>query len=169
MSLFDLIPWPYRLLGIVLLSIACVAFGYVHGMRAEQDANARAVNEQVLRVAHIERKQAEVSNEVDKHHQAGEAKARVVYETITKEVIQYVASPHADAELDINWVLLYNAAIVSEVPDIASVAITTPSGLTTDDVLENAVSNYQTCNAYKRQLTDLQQWVAKQQEQGDAK
>ena len=163
MSLLSLIPWPGRLLALAVMLAGGIGFGYLQGLRADEVDELKAQRDGALRVVRIERKQAEISDQVATDHEAGRARDRVVYRTIEKEVVRYVANPdHHVARLDRGWVCQHDAAAMSGIPDPACSADARPSDFTTDDALRVGVGNYEACNDNARQLRDLQGWVAKQ-------
>lgn len=165
--LTKLIPWPYRLLAALALISLLAGFAYLQGRRHEQDSQLQGQIDSVLRVVRIERAQQAVSNQVSVAHEQGRAADRIVYRTIEKELIRYVANPdHAACELDRGWVQLHDAAALSRIPDPAGIADAAPSGLTADDALGTVVENYGACQDNARRLADLQGWVIRQEQIG---
>jgi hypothetical protein len=60
----SLIPWPYRLLVLVLLAAALIGFGWVKGAGHVQTEWDAAVQQQTLQVATVRQKQAEATVKV---------------------------------------------------------------------------------------------------------
>ncbi len=76
--LMNLIPWPYRIIALITLAIACVAFGYVKGgneVQGQWDKDkasvAVVVARQQARVEHIEAAQLltteKIAHETDRN------------------------------------------------------------------------------------------------------
>ena len=81
-----LIPWPYRLLVLALLSAALVGFGWVKGaghVQAEWDA---AVAKQSLQVVVVQKRQAEATVQVVTKYVDRVKIVRETGATIVKEV-----------------------------------------------------------------------------------
>jgi hypothetical protein len=117
MKLLGLIlpPWvPY--VAVALLVAAVWGHGYTTG-------NARGVRnleaykaDQVMRIARRAAQQAEVTERVVKEYVRVAGATRVVTETITDEVIKYVAAHPGDRCIDGDWVGLHNAAAANTIP-----------------------------------------------------
>ncbi|QDQ26694.1 hypothetical protein FNU76_10145 [Chitinimonas arctica] len=161
--MFSLIPWPYRILAMGLLCVALFAAGYVKGARAEQLAAVAADRDSMLRVVKIERRQAAVSNAIAVAHETGRTRDRLVYRTIEKEIIRYVANPaRLVARLDRSWVCQHDAGALSGLPDTACILDASASDFTSDDALRVLVRNYEAAKENERQLIDLQAWIRAQ-------
>lgn len=162
--LTKILPWPYRLLASLALIAVLAGAAYLQGRRHEQDSQLRDQVDSVLRVVRIERAQQAITNQVAAAHEQGRAADRIVYKTIEREVIRYVANPdHAVCRLDAGWVQLHDAAALSHIPDPAHSVDAAPSGLTSDDAIGTIVDNYGACQDNARRLADLQGWVRAQQ------
>jgi len=86
----NLIPWPYRLLALVLVGVALIGFGWVKGaghVQAQWDA---AVQQQTLQVATARQKQAEATVKVVTQYVDRVRVVRQKGNTIIKEVPVYV-------------------------------------------------------------------------------
>ena len=109
----NVIPAPYRILALVLLLLAGIAFGYVQGISRESDRR----DAQNLKQVRVEIKAA--SKESDRREAVGAArevvreKIRVVYQTIREEVqnnVEKNAGAYAACGLDSDGLRLWNAA-----------------------------------------------------------
>ena len=159
MNLFtSLVPWPYRVLAMVLFSIALLGTGWVKGsmsVRAEWDA---AIIKQVAQVAQVKQHQAEITTEVVTKYVD---KIKLVHdqsETIIKEASHYV--PSDTCILPAGFRLLHDAAASGELPDTARSADAQP--VTAQDVATTIASNYQQSREIATQLEALQEWVRRQ-------
>ncbi|MGQ5524244.1 hypothetical protein ACUHMQ_13435 [Chitinimonas sp. PSY-7] len=158
-----LIPWPYRLVALAGLVLALAAFAYLRGRLDEQASHLATKLDQLVGVVRIERQQIDISQQVAASHEQGRAQDRILYKTIEKEVIRYVANPdHTACRLDRGWVQQHDAAALSALPAATGSADATASDLTSDDALVTVTGNYAACQDNARQLTDLQAWIRQQ-------
>ena len=158
-----LLPWPYRWLALVGLTLAFGGVGYLRGRLDEQASHLATKLDQLVGVVRIERQQADISQQVAVAHEKDRAQDRVIYKTIEKEVIRYVANPdHTACRLDRGWVQQHDAAALSTLPAATSSADATTSDLTSNDALVAITGNYAACQDNARQLTDLQAWIRQQ-------
>ena len=157
-----LIPFPYRVLALLALATALIGFGYVKGLCHQQALDARAALGQVEAARRVEAHEAAITNEADAVHFQHVEAARVVYQTVTKEVIRYAQDPGAVVRLDAGWVRDHDDAALGVVSDPAGTAGRSDAGstsVTAADALETVTDNYASCNATRQQLIDLQNWV----------
>jgi len=162
----NLIPWPYRLLALVLVGVALIGFGWVKGaghVQAQWDA---AVQQQTLQVATARQKQAEATVKVVTQYVDRVRVVRQKGNTIIKEVPVYVPV-QADAACTINrgFVRLHNAAAAGELPEPARDADATAAGIALSTVAGTVATNYQTCHENAEQLRALQVWARRVQSQ----
>ena len=162
----NLIPWPYRLLAIVLLAAALIGFGWIKGaghVQAQWDA---AIQQQTLQVATVRQKQAEATVKVVTQYVDRVRVVRQKGNTIIKEVPVYVPV-QADAACTINrgFVRLHNAAAAGELPEPARDADATAAGIALSTVAGTVATNYQTCHENAEQLRALQVWARRVQSQ----
>ncbi|WP_179958197.1 hypothetical protein [Chitinimonas arctica] len=160
---FSLLPWYWRWGAMLTLATSLYALGRLHGQQAEHAQDNDAARAALVRVIRIQRKQAAISQIVAEQHETGRTRDGVVYRTIEKEVIRYVASPdHAVCHLDREWLRLHDAAALSVLPQPTGSADAAASDSTSDDALQTITDNYQACQDNARQLADLQAWVHQQ-------
>ena len=162
----SVIPWPYRLLALVLDGVALIGFGWVKGaghVQAQWDA---AVQQQTLQVATARQKQAEATVKVVTQYVDRVRVVRQKGNTIIKEVPVYVPV-QADAACTINrgFVRLHNAAAAGELPEPARDADATAAGIALSTVAGTVATNYQTCHENAEQLRALQVWARRVQSQ----
>ena len=136
-----------------LLIIAFTAGWKVQGWRYE--ARLRAVAEQNIK--DMQRYQQE-ANIASKRLQEAEAKTKVVYREITKEI------PHVTDNrvcfADNNALVLWNNALAGSLPKAATGTSKEASGAVTDaTVLENAVANFEQYKQVRDQLNALIDWI----------
>ena len=155
-----LIPWPYRLLALVLLAVALIGFGWIKGavhVQAQWDA---AVQQQALQTSATRLRQAEATVKVVTQYVDRVRVVREKGDTIIREVPVYVPA-QADAACTINrgFVRLHDAAAAGELPEPAGDADAPAAGIALSAVAETVTANYQTCHENAEQLRALQAWV----------
>ena len=168
-ALSALIPWPYRLLVLALLSAALVGFGWVKGaghVQAEWDA---AVAKQSLQVVVVQKRQAEATVQVVTKYVDRVKIVRQAGETIIKEVPVYVPA-EADAACLVNrgFVRLHDAAAHGVVPEPAGDSDAAPAGVALSTVAGTVAENYTACRENAEQLSALQSWILQMKESADA-
>ena len=156
-----LIPWPYRLLALVLLAAALIGFGWIKGaghVQAQWDATAQ---QQTLQTATIRQRQAEATVKVVTQFVDRVRIVREKGDTIIKEVPVYVPV-QADAACTINrgFVRLHDAAAAGELPEPARDADAAAAGLALSAVAGTVAANYQACHENAEQLKALQAWAS---------
>ena len=162
----NLIPWPYRLLALVVLAVALIGFGWIKcagHVQAKWDA---AVQQQTLQVTAIRERQAQATVKVVTEYVDRVRVVREKGDTIIKEVPVYVPV-QADAACTINrgFVRLHNAAAAGELPEPARDADATAAGIALSTVAGTVATNYQTCHENAEQLRALQVWARRVQSQ----
>ncbi|GAB1382138.1 hypothetical protein MASR1M50_04570 [Burkholderiales bacterium] len=155
-----LIPWPYRLLALVLLAVALIGFGWIKGaghVQAQWDA---AAQQQALQTSATRLRQAEATVKVVTEYVDRVRVVREKGDTIIKEVLVYVPV-EADAACTINrgFVRLHDAAAAGELPKPAGDANAPAAGLALSAVAGTVAGNYQSCHENAEQLRALQAWV----------
>lgn len=155
-----LIPWPYRLLALVLLAVALIGFGWIKGavhVQAQWDA---AVQQQALQTSATRLRQAEATVKVVTEYVDRVRVVREKGDTIIREVPVYVPA-QADAACTINrgFVRLHDAAAAGELPEPAGDADAPAAGIALSTVAETVAGNYQSCHENAEQLRALQAWL----------
>ena len=155
-----LIPWPYRLLALVLLAVALLGFGWIKGAEHVQAQWDAVVQQQTLQAATVRQKQAEATVKVVTQYVDRVRVVREKGDTIIKEVPVYVPV-QADAACTINrgFVRLHDAAAAGELPEPARDADAAAAGIALSAVAGTVAANYQTCHESAEQLRALQAWV----------
>ena len=156
----SLIPWPYRLLALVVLGVALIGFGWIKGAGHVQAKWDAAVQQQTLQVATARQKQAEATVKVVTQYVDRVRIVREKGDTIIKEVPVYVPV-QADAACTINrgFVRLHDAAAAGELPEPARNADAASAGIALSAVAGTVATNYQTCHENAEQLRALQVWI----------
>lgn len=157
--LTNIVPWPYRVLALILLAVALVGFGWVKGadqVHAEWDA---AVLKQNLTTARVQKKQAEATVQVVTKYIDRVRVVQVAGDTIIKEVPQYV--PSDSCLLPAGFRVLHDAAASNAVPEPTRVA--NAPAVPAQDVATTIATNYRQYFELATQLDALQEWVRAQE------
>lgn len=158
------VPWPYRLLALVLLSVAMMGFGYIKGASHEAAKWEAAQAEAARKAAAIQVRQAEATFKVVTQYVDRVKVVREKGADIIKDVPAYVTH-EADAAcvLPRGFVRLHDAAAANEIPSPAGSADASPSGIALSTATTTVADNYGRCAENAEQLRSLQQWVLEQQ------
>lgn len=155
----SLIPWPYRLLALVLLVVALIGFGWLKGAEHVQGKWDAAVQQQTLQAATVRQRQAEATVKVVTQYVDRVRVVREKGDTIIKEVPVYVPV-QADAACTINrgFVRLHDAAAAGRLPEPAGGSDASAAGIALSAVAGTVIANYQACHENAEQLRALQAW-----------
>lgn len=161
--MLSLIPPPYRLLALVALAGALVAFGWIKGANSVQTDWDAATAEQSSVIAAIKTEQAEATVKVVTEYVD---RVKVVTRRgadIIKEIPIYV--PSDTCTLPAGFRLLHDAAAAGSLPDAAGLADAIPVDAAT--VAATLADNYTAARLNAEQLTALQEWVTAQTKAGE--
>jgi hypothetical protein len=155
-----LIPWPYRVLVLVVLTGTSVAFGWIKGAEQVQARWDAAMREQALQDAAVRVRQAEATVKVVTRYVDRVRVVREKGETIIREVPVYVPV-QADAACSVNrgFVRVHDSAAHNTVPEPAGDADAGASGVALSEVAGTVADNYRRCHENAEQLRGLQGWV----------
>lgn len=169
--MFNLIPEKYRLLvvGLFLLAI------FLGGLRLGWVLSANSKDAAALKIANkteakAEQKQASAMVAAVANASAIE-RTRVIYKTVTKEVVKYAQSENAalsaagsvcDQRLDAEWVRIHDLAARPDAAASAPDESTEPVGKA--DALGVVARNYETCQQWRNEVIGWQAWWGSQKE-----
>lgn len=107
-----------------------------------------------------ERKQVEISQNIDKRHQKAVNQIKTVTKVVTKEVPKYVNTANSgECFIPNGFVLVHDAAAMSTTLPPTSISDGEASGIALTQIAETVVDNYGSCNEIRQQLISLQEWV----------
>ena len=160
MGPLSLVPMSYRLLILAMIAAALFGLGWFNGAGHVQDQWDAATSKQALRVATVEKEQAEATVQVVTEYVDRVKIVRQAGETIIKEVPVYV-SAQADAACVVprGFVRLHDAAAQGVVPEPAGDSDAAPAGVALSAVAGAVAENYTACRANAEQLSALQSWI----------
>lgn len=157
--MLNLIPLPYRILGIIFILLGTFAIGYQKGSNnaeAKYEQKLADAKEAYAELEKVKNKVVEkiVTQYVDK----------IVYVTKwrTKNVTVTEVVP-SDCSLNNGWVHVHDASVAGRSADTTLAADGTSSGIETPEALATIVDNYGICAENAEKLKALQQYVKDQQ------
>ncbi len=170
--MFNLIPEKYRLLAVLLLVLAVFALGLRIGwVGASNSKDAAALKVERQSAVKVEKKQASAAVAAVANASAIE-RTRVIYKTVTKEVVKYAQSENAaetakpaaggecDQRLDAEWVRIHDLAAVPS--DAASAPDESARPVGKADALGVIARNYETCQQWRNEVIGWQSWFYSQ-------
>ncbi|QKJ67493.1 hypothetical protein HQN60_12680 [Deefgea piscis] len=172
--MFNLIPEKYRLLALGLLLLFFFAGGLRLGWVLSANSKDAAELKTVTKVAiKTDKKQASATKAAVANASAIE-QTRVIYKTITKEVVKYAQSKNAadssktmasgvcDQRLDAEWVRIHDLAARPDIAASAPNELSEPVGKA--DALGVIARNYETCQQWRNEIIGWQSWWSSQTE-----
>lgn len=154
--MFGMIPLPYKLLAIGAALVGVFIFGYIKGSAYAEAELARFAAKKAEQVAELEKKNAEISNQVVTEY---------VDRTNTIREKEYVYldraknSVPAQSDLSNGWVYTHDVSATSGDADAARSSDASPSGIKDNEALLTIINNYSRCMQNSQQLIGLQQWI----------
>jgi len=157
MSLFNLIPFPYRILIIALLCGGLFSFGYLKGLDHSKQVEAKYV-------AELNKKLTEAQIKINKNNDIVVTKYVDKVVTITKKEYVYVnlANSVVPSEhfMSTGWVQLHNVSATNGDSSNSTVySNATPTTTKDNTALATVVENYGICERNSEQLRTLQEWL----------
>lgn len=154
--MLSMIPFPYKLLAGLALIAGVFFYGYMKGSAYAEAELARFSAKANAKIADLEKKNAEISNNVvteyiDRVNVIREKE--YVYRDLGKNNVpgQY--------NLSNGWVYTHDASASASDADPARASDATSSGIKDNTALLTIISNYANCQANAEQLRQLQQWI----------
>ena len=163
--MFGMIPLPYKLLAAAALIIGVFFYGYMKGSDSADTKLANFAAEQSKQIVELEKKNAEISNNV-----VTEYVDRV--NTIREKEYVYLdaAKNRVPTQYDMSngWVYTHDISATSGDADPTRASNATPSGITDTTALLTIIKNYTNCQTNAEQLKKLQQWIVENKAAADA-
>ena len=160
-----MIPLPYKLLAIGALLIGVFFYGYMKGSAYAEAELARFAAKASEQVAELEKKNAEISNDVVTEY---------VDRTNTIREKEYV---YLDAAKDVvpnqsvmsnGWVFTHDISASAGDADASRSSDASPSAVKDTDALIGIIRNYAICQSNSVQLVELQRWISENKMAVDA-
>ena len=163
--MLGMIPLPYKLLAIGALLIGVFFYGYMKGSAYAEAELARFAAKASEQVAELEKKNAEISNDVVTEY---------VDRTNTIREKEYV---YLDAAKDVvpnqsvmsnGWVFTHDISASAGDADASRSSDASPSAVKDTDALIGIIRNYAICQSNSVQLVELQRWISENKMAVDA-
>ena len=160
-----MITLPYKLLAIGALLIGVFFYGYMKGSAYAEAELARFAAKASEQVAELEKKNAEISNDVVTEY---------VDRTNTIREKEYV---YLDAAKDVvpnqsvmsnGWVFTHDISASAGDADASRSSDASPSAVKDTDALIGIIRNYAICQSNSVQLVELQRWISENKMAVDA-
>lgn len=154
--MFGMIPLPYKLLTGVALIIGVFFYGYMKGSAYAEAELQRFAAKASQQVADLEKKNAEISNNVvteyvDRTNTIREKE--YVYIDTAKNVVP------SQSVMSNGWVFTHDSSASARDADPTRASDATSSGITDTTALVGIITNYSRCQQNAQQLIALQKWI----------
>ena len=160
-----MIPLPYKLLAIGALLIGVFFYGYMKGSAYAEAELARFAAKASEQVAELEKKNAEISNDVVTEY---------VDRTNTIREKEYVYldaakdSVPSQSVMSNGWVFTHDISASAGDADASRSSDASPSAVKDTDALIGIIRNYAICQSNSVQLVELQRWISENKMAVDA-
>ena len=163
--MFGMIPLPYKLLAGAALIIGVFFYGYMKGSAYAEAELQRFSAKASTQVAELEKKNAEISNNVvteyvDRTNTIREKE--YVYVDTAKNTVP------SQSVMSNGWVFTHDISASASDADATRSSDASPSGIKDTDALIGIIRNYAICQSNSVQLTELQRWINENKEAVDA-
>lgn len=159
--MFSMIPLPYKLLAIGAIVIGVFFYGYMKGSAYAEAELARFAQKHAEQVAELERKNQEISNNVQVEY-VDRVQTIREKEYVYRDLAQ-TAVPN-QFNMSNGWVYTHDISASASDADPTRVADESPSGVTDTSALIGIIGNYSRCQQNAQQLASLQRWIRDNQE-----
>lgn len=154
--MFSIIPFPVKIMVLLMLISGALGFGYMKGSEQGKLAIASLEAKSQEQIAELEKKNSEISNKVvtqyvDKIHTVKEKE--YVYVDAAKNSVP------AQSDMSNGWVYLHDVSASGGDADASRSSDATSSGIKDNEALITIIGNYSRCNQNASQLTALQSWI----------
>jgi glutamate synthase domain-containing protein 3 len=163
--MFGMIPLPYKLLAGAALILGVFLYGYMKGSAYAEAELQRFAAKASTQVAELEKKNAEISNNVvteyvDRTNTIREKE--YVYVDAAKDSVP------SQSVMSNGWVFTHDISASASDADATRSSDASPSGIKDTDALVGIIRNYAICQSNAVQLTELQRWINENKEAVDA-
>jgi hypothetical protein len=155
--MFGMIPLPYKLLAGAALILGVFLYGYMKGSAYAEAELQRFAAKASTQVAELEKKNAEISNNVvteyvDRTNTIREKE--YVYIDTAKNIVP------SQSVMSNGWVFTHDSSATASDADATRASDASPSGITDTTALVGIITNYSRCQQNAQQLIALQKWIA---------
>ena len=163
--MFGMIPLPYKLLAGAALIIGVFFYGYMKGSAYAEAELQRFAAKASTQVAELEKKNAEISNNVvteyvDRTNTIREKE--YVYIDTAKNIVP------SQSVMSNGWVFTHDISASAGDANAARSSDASPSAVKDTDALIGIIRNYAICQSNSVQLVELQRWISENKMAVDA-
>ena len=159
--MLGMIPLPYKLLAGAALIIGVFFYGYMKGSAYAEAELARFAQKHAEQVAALEKKNAEISNNVQVEY-VDRVNTIREKEYVYRDIAQ--GSVPSQSVMSNGWVYTHDISATNGNADPARASDATPSGITDVTALVGIIGNYSRCQQNAQQLASLQRWINENKE-----
>ena len=154
--MLSMIPFPYKLLAGLALILGVFFYGYMKGSAHAEAELARFSAKANAKIAALEKKNAEISNNV-----VTEYIDRVEVIREKEYVYRDLGKNNVPGQYNLSngWVYTHDVSASASDADPARASDATSSGIKDNTALLTIISNYANCQANAEQLRQLQKWI----------
>jgi hypothetical protein len=154
--MLSMIPFPYKLLAGLALIAGVFFYGYMKGSAHAEAELARFSAKANAKIAALEKKNAEISNNV-----VTEYIDRVEVIREKEYVYRDLGKNNVPGQYNLSngWVYTHDVSASASDADPARASDATSSGIKDNTALLTIISNYANCQANAEQLRQLQPWI----------
>ena len=155
--MLGMIPLPYKLLAGAALLAGVFFYGYMKGSAYAEAELQRFAAKASTQVAELEKKNAEISNNVvteyvDRTNTIREKE--YVYIDTAKNIVP------SQSVMSNGWVFTHDSSATASDADPTRASDASSSGITDTTALVGIITNYSRCQQNAQQLIALQKWIA---------
>jgi hypothetical protein len=163
--MFGMIPLPYKLLAGAALILGVFLYGYMKGSAYAEAELQRFAAKASTQVAELEKKNAEISNNVvteyvDRTNTIREKE--YVYIDTAKNIVP------SQSVMSNGWVFTHDISASAGDADATRSSDASPSAVKDTDALIGIIRNYAICQSNSVQLVELQRWISENKMAVDA-
>ena len=159
--MLGMIPLPYKLLAGAALIIGVFFYGYMKGSAYAEAELARFAQKHAEQVAALEKKNAEISNNVQVEY-VDRVNTIREKEYVYRDIAQ--GSVPSQSVMSNGWVYTHDISATNGNADPARASDAAPSGITDVTALVGIIGNYSRCQQNAQQLASLQRWINENKE-----
>ena len=159
--MLGMIPLPYKLLAGAALIIGVFFYGYMKGSAYAEAELARFAQKHAEQVAALEKKNAEISNNVQVEY-VDRVNTIREKEYVYRDIAQ--GSVPSQSVMSNGWVYTHDTSATNGNADPTRASDATTSGITDVTALVGIIGNYSRCQQNAQQLASLQRWINENKE-----
>jgi hypothetical protein len=154
--MFSMIPFPIKLMVMIMIISGAAGFGYMKGSEAGKIAIANLKADSEKQIRELEDMNSKISNKVVTEYVD---RVNTIHEKETKYVDAAKNNVPGQYELSNGWVFTHDTSASGGDADATRSSDATSSGIKDNEALLTIIGNYSICKANSAQLAALEQWI----------